>query len=54
MLYVYALLCTCLNDFHILITFEPYKVEKVLIHFRSKNMKYQEAKPTGLRSHQSS
>lgn len=30
MLYVYALLCTCLNDFHIFITFEPYKVEKVL------------------------
>lgn len=33
MLYVNPLLCTCQNGFHILITFEPYKIEKILNTF---------------------
>lgn len=41
MLYVYLLLCTCQNGFHsLIITLEPYKVEKVLrTHLR--NEKYE-------------
>ena len=34
MLYVYLLLCTCQNGFHIfIITFEAYEVEKVINTF---------------------
>lgn len=44
----------CLSyGFHILITLEPYKVEKVLHTFEKQNMKYRDAQSPSLRSDQS-